>query len=88
MNSITMITDMLRKRFGAEPQTGTTLIPLTMQGSDYATPPFWTECWTAVSNKLHSGHLAEISWKAEYAHCFALLYNNIFYGFIFQGSVE
>ena len=29
VNSITMITDMLRKRFGAEPQTGATLMPLS-----------------------------------------------------------
>ena len=66
MNIITMITDMLRKRFGAEPQTGATLMPLTMPGSDHATPPFWTECLTAVSNKLHSRNLAEISWKGEF----------------------
>ena len=64
--SITMITDMLRKRFGAEPQTVTTLMPLTMRGSDHATPSFWKECLTAVNNKLYSRHLAEISWKGEY----------------------
>ena len=57
---------MLRKRFGAEPQTSTTLMSLTMQGSDHATRPFWTECLTAVSNKLHSRQLAEISWKGEW----------------------
>ena len=32
-------------------------------------PPFGTECLTAVSNKLHSRNLAEISWKGEFSGC-------------------
>ena len=39
---------------------------MTMQGSDHAPPPSWTECLTALSNKLHSRQLAEISWKGEF----------------------
>ena len=38
---------------------------MTMRGSDHAPPPSWTECLTALSNKLHSRQLAEISWKGE-----------------------
>ena len=38
---------------------------MAMRGSDHAPPPSWTECLTALSNKLHSRQLAEISWKGE-----------------------
>ena len=38
---------------------------MTMRGSDHAPPPSWAECLTALSNKLHSRQLAEISWKGE-----------------------
>ena len=39
---------------------------LTTRGSDHGTPPFWTECLTALSNKLHSRQQVEISWKGEW----------------------
>ena len=54
-----MITDMARKRFGAEPQIRATLM------HDHATPPIWTECLTVHSNKIHSRQLTEILWKGE-----------------------
>ena len=38
---------------------------MTMRGTDHAPPPSWAECLTALSNKLHSRQLAEISWKGE-----------------------
>ena len=59
MDSITMITDMARKIFGAEPQISATSMP------DHATPPFWTERLTVLSYKMYSRQLAEISWKGE-----------------------
>ena len=59
MDSTTIITDIARKRFWAEPQISATLM------RDDATPPFWTECLTALGNKMHSRQLAEISWKGE-----------------------
>ena len=59
MDSTTMITDIARKRFSAEPQISATLM------RDHATPPFWTECLTALGNKMHLRQLAEISWKGE-----------------------
>ena len=59
MDSTTMITDIARKRFWAEPQISATLM------RDHATPPFWTECLTALGNKMHLRQLAEISWKGE-----------------------
>ena len=59
MDSITMITDVSRERFGAEPQISATLM------RDHAMMPFWTECLTEHVNKLHSRQLVEISWKGE-----------------------
>ena len=60
-----MITDIARKRFWAEPQISATLM------RDHTTPPFWTECLTALGNKIHLRQIAEISWKGEL--CTALM---------------
>ena len=54
-----MITDIVRKRFWAEPQISATLM------QDHTTPPLWTECLTALGKKMHLRQLAEISWKGE-----------------------
>ena len=72
MDSTTMINDMVRKRFATEPL-------------DQRHPDAWprnaailTECLTALSNKMHSRHLGEISWKGqltqEHVLCYAALW--------------
>ena len=72
MDNTTMITDMSRKIFGAEPQVSATSMPgLATRSSVHTMLSFWTGYLTAHSNKLHSRQLAKISWKGEFAACVA-----------------
>ena len=56
---IPWLTIWQEKDLRLSPQISAILMP------DHVTLPFRTECLTALGNKMHSRHLAEISWKGE-----------------------